>query len=136
MSKAIITGFVTGIIISGILIGATYIRGLLPDTFTANLFFLVFFFSSIACALWVSLNIYCKTSAVRWMTLTITGVVASVIAAVLVSVFQSPSSLVLYNFRDLMAVLSLTSLTIAAIYYMTNRNRSSQDHSKNQELIF
>ena len=134
MSKAIITGLVTGIIISGILIGATYIRGLLPDTFTANLFFLVFFFASIAGSLWISLNIYCKTSAVRWITLTVTGVVASVIAAVLVSFFQLPSSLVLYDFIDLTAVLFLTSLTIAAIYYMLNRNRA--DHKNNQELIF
>ncbi len=134
MSKAIFTGFVTGIIISGILIGATYIRGLLPDTFTANLFFLVFFFSSIACTLWVSLNIYCKTSAVRWISLTAAGAIASIIAAVLVSFFQSPSNLVLYDFSDLMMVLFLTSLTIAAVYYMVNRNRSH--HSKNQELIF
>ena len=134
MSKAIITGFVTGIIISGILIGATYIRGLLPDTFTANLFFLVFFFASIVGTLWVSLNIYCKTSAVRWISLTVAGAVASIIAAVLVSIFQSPSSLVLYSFSDLITVLFLTSLTIAAIYYMLNRNRNQ--HSKNQELIF
>lgn len=134
MSKAIITGFVTGIVISGILIGATYIRGLLPDTFTANLFFLVFFFSTIAGTLWLSLNIYCKTSAVRWIALTVTGVVASIIAAVLVSIFQIPSNVVLYNFLDLISVLFLTSLTIAAIYYMLNRNRSH--HKNNQELIF
>ena len=68
------------------------------------------------------------------MTLTITGVIASLIAAVLVTFFQSPSSVVLYNFLDLMTVLFLTSLTIAALYYMLNRNR--HDHQNNEELIF
>lgn len=134
MSKAIFTGFVTGIIISGILIGATYLRGLLPDTFTANLFFLVFFFASIACTLWVSLNIYSKTSAVRWISLTVAAIVASLIASVLVSFFELPSNPVLYDFSDRTMVLFLTSFTIAAVYYMLNRNRSH--HSKNQELIF
>lgn len=137
MIKAILTGFVTGIIISAILIGATYLRSFLPDTFTANLFSLTFFFCSIAGVLWLSLNFYCKSSEVKWMSLNLTGLISSVIAAILVTIFQSPASSALYNFRDLMVVLLLISVTIAAIYYVRNRNRiRGYHHSKNQELIF
>ena len=137
MGKAVITGFVSGIIISLILIGATYVRTFLPDTFTANLFFLVFFFSSVAGVLWLSLNHYCRTSAVRWMSLTCTGVLSSIIAAVIVGIFRSPFSVALYDLRDLVGVLLITSLAIAAIYYVRNRNRVPHQHfSKNEELIF
>jgi hypothetical protein len=134
MIKAIITGFVTGVIISAILVGATYIRGFyLPDTFTANLFFMALFFVSIAGVLWLGLNYYCKTSAVKWMTLSVTGIISSVIAAILVTIFQAPFKVALYNFRDLMIVLFIISLAIAAIYYVRNRKRDPQE---NQELIF
>jgi hypothetical protein len=137
MKKAIMTGFFTGIIISAILICATYVRRFLPDTFTANLFYMSFFFVCIVGVLWSSLNHYCKTSAVKWMTLSLSGIISSIIAAVLVTIFRAPLSYALYNFRDLMVVLFLISTTIAAIYYIRNRNRIP-DHanSKNQELIF
>lgn len=136
MIKAIITGFVTGIIISAILIGATYVRGFLPDTFTANLFFIALFFLCIAGVIWLSLNYYCKKSAVKWMSLSVTGLISSAIAALLVTIFQAPAHTPLYsyNFRDLMTILFLITITIVAIYYVRNRNRLPQQ--KNQELIF
>ena len=134
MIKAIVTGFVTGIIISAILIGATYMRGFLPDTFTANLFFIALFFFCIAGVIWLSLNFYCKTSAVKWMSLSVTGLISSAIAAMLVTIFQAPAHIALYNFRDLMTVLFLVTITIVAIYYVRNRNRLPQP--KDQELIF
>lgn len=137
MIKAILTGLITGIIISIILIGATFVRGFLPDTFTANLFFITFFFAGIVGVLWLSLNYYSRTSAVKWMSLSMTGIISSIIAAIIVSVFQSPLHISWYNFRDLIAVLFLISLTIAAIYYVRHRNRiPGQHHSKNEELIF
>ena len=86
MRKAVITGLFTGVIISAILIGGTYLRRFLPDTFTANLVFLTFFFGSIVSVLWLSLHHYCKNSAVRWKSLTFTGIVSSIIAALLVSI--------------------------------------------------
>lgn len=137
MKKAAITGFFTGIIISAVLICAMYIRPMLPDTFTANLFFMAFFFISIACVLWLSLNYYCKTSEVKWMTLSVTGILSSIIAAILVTVFAEPLGYALYNFADLATVLFLVSISIVGIYYVRNRNRIP-DHanSKNQELIF
>ncbi len=96
MIKAIITGFVAGIIISAILIGATYMRGLLPNTFTANLFFIALFFFCIAGVIWLSLNYYCKTSAVKWMSLSVTGLISSAIAAMLVTIFQAPAMILHY----------------------------------------
>lgn len=136
MRKAIITGVFTGIIVSVVLIAATYVRDLLPDTFTANLFFIGFFFASIVVVLWLSLNHYCKTSAPKWISLSLTGIISSIIAAILVSIFQSPVNYG-YNFRDLMVVLFLISVTIAAIYYVRNRKRIPNHHyTKNQELIF
>jgi len=134
MIRAIVTGFVTGIIISAILIGATYVRGFLPNTFTANLFFIALFFSCIAGVIWLSLNFYCKTSAVKWMSLSITGLISSAIAAMLVTIFQAPANIALYNFRDLMTVLFLITITIVAIYCVRNRNRLPRQ--KDQELIF
>ncbi|MBL7697708.1 MAG: DUF4199 family protein [Chitinophagaceae bacterium] len=85
MKKAIITGFITGVIISGIMIGGTYLRRFLPHTFTANLLFITFFFGSIVSILWLSLNYYCKNSVVRMKSLSVTGIISSVIAALLVS---------------------------------------------------
>jgi hypothetical protein len=86
MKKAAITGFFTGVVISAILIGATYVRRFLPDTFTANLLFLTLFFGSIVTVIWLSLNLYSRSIRVRWMSLSLTGIVASLIAASLVSV--------------------------------------------------
>lgn len=88
MRKAVITGVFTGIIISAILIGGTYLRRFLPDTFTANLLFLLIFFGSIVTVLWLSLHHYCKKSAVKWKSLTISGIFSSLIAALLVSVYS------------------------------------------------
>ena len=176
MKKAVVTGFFTGIIISAILISGTYVRRFLPDTFTANLLFLTLFFGSIVATTWWSLNYYCKTSAVKWMSLNVTGIISSIIAALAVSIhgfmysrfmvsgymdeimkvsegqwqkqsqsaesllgewFQTPANYALYNFRDLMIVLFLITLTIAAIYYIRHRNRRPDHYSdKNQELIF
>ncbi len=85
MRKAIITGFFTGVIISGIMIGGTYLRRFLPHTFTANLLFLTFFFGSIVSVVWLSLTYYSKNSAVKMKSLTLTGVMSSIIAAILVS---------------------------------------------------
>jgi len=137
MKKAVITGFFSGIIISGILICASYVRAWLPDTFTANLFFLTLFFFSIATVLWLSLNYYCRTSEVKWMTLSITGAISSLIAAVIVAAFSRPLGYSVYNISGLAIVLFLISFFIAGIYYIRNRNRV-QEHitSKNQELIF
>lgn len=86
MRKAVITGLVTGIIISLILIGGTYLRRFLPDTFTANLLFLILFFGSIVTTVWLSLHLYCRRSVVKWMTLSVTGIISSIIAALLVSI--------------------------------------------------
>ncbi len=135
MKRAVITGFFTGIIISGILISATFARPLFPDTFTANLFFLTIFFFSIVGVLWLALNYYCKTSEVKWMTLNTTGVIASISAAVIVSIYSGQMKNSMYNFRDLAIVLFVISVAIAGIYYARNRNRASAT-SKNQELIF
>jgi hypothetical protein len=178
MRKAVITGFVTGIIISAILIGGTYLRRFLPDTFTANLLFLTFFFGSIVTVIWLSLNHYCKSSAVKWKSLTITGIISSVIAALMVSIhgymysrftdpayldeimqlskqkwqktndvaesfignwtwFHTPFNLAMYNFRDLIILLCIISISITIIYYFLNRNRRPhQSHKENHELIF
>src|SRR4051812_20024089 len=86
MRKAVVTGFFTGIITSAILIGGTYLRRFLPNTFTANLLFLTLFFGSIVTVLWLSLNFYCKSSTVKWKSLAMTGFISSIIAAFLVSI--------------------------------------------------
>jgi hypothetical protein len=88
MRKAVVTGLFTGVIISTILIGGTFLRRFLPDTFTANLVFLTLFFGSIVTVLWLSLHHYCKKSAVKWKSLTTSGIISSVIAALLVSVYS------------------------------------------------
>jgi hypothetical protein len=177
MRKAVITGFFTGIIISGILIGGTYLRRFLPHTFTANLLFLIFFFSSIVSIIWLSLNYYSRDSAVKIKSLSVTGTISSVIAALLVTLhsfmysrftdpgyieeimrfskqrwqrtndaaesfigswtwFNTPNFLWV-NFRDLIVLLLLTSISIAIIYYLRHRNRLPYEHKKeNHELIY
>lgn len=85
MKKAVITGFFTGVIISGIMIGGTYLRRFLPHTFTANLLFLTFFFGSIVSVVWLSLNYYSRNAEVKMKSLSVTGIISSIIAAVLVS---------------------------------------------------
>lgn len=137
MKKAILTGFFTGIIISAILICATFVRPWLPDTFTANLFFMAFFFFGIVGVLWLALNYYCRSSEVKWMTLSVTGIISSIIAAVIVSAFSPPLGHTMYRFLDLAIVLFIVSISIAGIYYVRNRNRMPENiMSKNQELIF
>jgi hypothetical protein len=172
MRKAVITGFFTGVIISAILIGGTYLRRFLPNTFTANLLFLTLFFGSIVTVIWLSLIHYCKNSAVKWKSLTVTGIISSVIAALLVSLhgfmysrfsdpayideimqvsqqkwqstgdaaesfFQVPINSAWYNFRDLIVVLVLLSITITIIFYIRNRKRQPYQNSReNHELIF
>ena len=176
MRKAVLTGLITGVIISAILIGGTYLRRFLPHTFTANLLFLTFFFGSIVSVLWLSLHHYCKTSAVRIKSLSVTGIISSLIAALLVSIhgfmysrFTDPAyiteilqfskqklrrtndaaeslignwfntpNLVWYNFRDLIILLFLTSLSIAIIYYLRHKNKDpySNNEEENHELIF
>src|SRR5215212_5093981 len=168
MKKAIITGFFTGVIISGILIGGTYLRRFLPHTFTANLLFLTFFFGSIVSVLWLSLNYYCKNSVVRIKSLSVTGIISSIIAALLVTVhsfmysrFTDPAyideimqfskakwqrtnyvaeslignwftapGLLWHNFRDLIILLFLTSLSIAIIYYLRHKNKAPYSSKK------
>jgi hypothetical protein len=176
MRKAVITGFFTGVIISGIMIGGTYLRRFLPHTFTANLLFLTFFFGSIVSVLWLSLNYYCKNSVVKMKSLSITGIISSIIAALLVSLhsfmysrFSDPAyideimqfskqkwqktndaaesfignwawqtpNFVWNNFRDLIILLFLTSLSITIIYYLRHKNRMPYSHKKeNHELIY
>jgi hypothetical protein len=178
MRKAILTGLFTGLIISVILIGGTYLRRFLPHTFTANMMFFIFFFGSIVTVLWLSLNFYCKSSTVKWMSLGTTGVVASLIAALLVSLhgflysrfsdpayldeimqvskakwkstnaaaeniignwtwFQSSFDSALYNFRDLIVLLFVISLSISVIFYLIHRKRTPGDRtSEDHELIF
>lgn len=176
MKRAVITGFVTGIIISGILIGGTYLRRFLPHTFTANLLFLTLFFGSIVSVLWLSLNHYCRNSVMKMRSLSVTGIIASIIAALLVSLhsfmysrFSDPAYIdeimrfskqkwqstndaaesiigsvwyntpnpVWYNFRDLIILLFLTSLSITIIYYLINKNRMPfSGKKKDHELIF
>ncbi|MBA4167680.1 MAG: hypothetical protein H0X41_09100 [Chitinophagaceae bacterium] len=137
MRKAVITGFFTGIVISAVLICATFARPWLPDTFTANLFFMAFFFFIIVGVLWLALNYYCRSSEVKWMTLSATGVISSVIAAIIFSSFSPAPGHSMYNFLDLAIVLFIVSVSIAGIYYVRHRNRV-QEHitAKNQELIF
>jgi hypothetical protein len=175
MRKAVITGFFTGVIISGILIGGTYLRRFLPHTFTANLLFLTFFFGSIVSVLWLSLNYYCKNSVVRMKSLSVTGIISSIIAAALVTVhsymysrFTDPAyideimqfskakwqrtnyvaeslignwftapTLLWHNFRDLIILLILTSISIAVIYYLRHKNKEPySSKNENHELIF
>jgi predicted neutral ceramidase superfamily lipid hydrolase len=137
MRKAILTGFFTGIIISAILISATYLRRYLPGTLTANVVYRIFFFGAIATVLWVSLNIYCRNSAVKWMTLGMTGIISSIIAAILVSIFRDPLRYAINNFSELMVALILIPITISSIYYLVNKKRlPEQLHEKNHELIF
>ena len=136
MVKAVITGFFTGIVISGILICATFVRNWLPDTFTANLFFMAFFFFSISGVLWLALNYYCRSSEVKWLTLGATGIISSLFAAIIVSASAGTIGYTMYNFLDLAIALFLTSVVIAAIYYVRNRNRALDATHKNQELIF
>lgn len=177
MRKAVITGFFTGVIISGILIGGTYLRRFLPHTFTANLLFLTFFFGSIVSVIWLSLNYYCRNSVVRIKSLSVTGIISSIIAALLVSLhsfmysrftdpgyideimqfskrrwqktndaaesfignwswFHTPN-FVWNNFRDLIILLFLTSLSIAIIYYLRHKNKMPySSKNENHELIF
>lgn len=174
MRKAVITGLFSGVIISGILIGGTYLRRFLPHTFTANLLFLTLFFGSIVSVLWLSLNYYCKNSVVRMKSLSVTGIISSLIAALLVSLhsfmysritdlgyideilqfskdkwqrtndvaesligtFYAPTP-VWHNFRDLIILLILTSISIALIYYLLNKNKAPYSNKKeNHELIF
>lgn len=132
MRKAIITGFVTGLLISAIVIGANFLRPVLPDTFTANLFFAAVLFLSIVGVLWLSLNYYCRTSEVRWISLGVTGMVSSMIAAVIVSTLGYS----VYHFVDLAGLLFLVSAIIVSLYYAINRNRQTDAASKNHELIF
>ncbi len=137
MRKAAITGFFTGIVISALLIGAIYVRQFLPDTFTANLFYMGLFFFGIVGVIWMSLSYYCRTSVAKWMTLGLSGSISSIIAALLVTIFREPLQFAVYNFRDLSIVLFLVSSCIAAIYYLRYKNRLPEHaHSKNQELIF
>ncbi len=177
MRKAVVTGLFTGLIISGILIGGTYLRRFLPHTFTANLLFLLVFFGSIVAVLWASLNHYCKRSAMKWMSLGATGIVASIIAALLVSVhgyiysrfsdptyldeimqmskrqwqntnqaaesfigtfswFPSPLDLAIYNFRDMIILLAVLSITISLIFYFFNKKRLPNRRNEDHELIF
>jgi hypothetical protein len=177
MRKAVITGFFTGVITSAILIGGTYVRRYLPDTFTANLLFLTLFFGSIVTVLWLSLIYYCKNSAVKWRSLSVTGIISSIIAAMLVSMhgfmysrftdptyldeimqvsqqkwartndaaesfignwtwFQTPINSAWYNFRDLIVVLVLLSISITIIFYLRNRKRLPYNDKENHELIF
>ena len=137
MRKAIITGFVTGIAISAVLIGANYARLYLPYTFTANLAFTAFFFFAIVGLLWLSLAWYCRSSEVKWMALNATGIIASIIAAVIVSAYTDQIKNSMFNFLNVSIALFITSLCIAAIYYARNRNRTQEAaHHKNQELIF
>lgn len=178
MRKAITTGLFTGLIISVILIGGTYLRRFLPHTFTANLMFFLLFFGSIVAVLWLSLNYYCKRSAVKWMSLSATGVIASISAALLVSIhgfmysrftgpayldeilqvskqkwqhtnqaaenfignwtwFQTSMYSALYNFRDLIVLLFVISLSISVVYYLFHRKRMpTQREREDHELIF
>jgi hypothetical protein len=172
MKKAVVTGFITGIIISAILIAGIYVRQLLPETFTANLLYSVLFFGSIVTVLWLSLNYYSRSSAVKWSSLNLTGIVSSMIAAILVSIhsqiyrkyidadgitanfadikstsasfftsassgLRNPLRFAWYNFSEMIILLAVTSLIIAALYYVRNRNRiPDHPNSKNQELIF
>jgi len=176
MRKAIITGLITGVIISLLLIGGTYLRRYLPDTFTANLLFLIVFVGSIVTVLWLSLNHYCRNSAIKWLSLGATGIIASLIASGLVTMhgfmysgfydkayltqimhiskekwkdtneaaesiiggwFRTPIDSALYNFRDLIVLLMVTSLIISIVFYLFNRKRSPNHNAKeDHELIF
>ena len=136
MIKAVITGFFTGIIISGLLICATFVRTWLPNTFTANLFFLASFFLGVSGVLWLALNYYCRSSEVKWMTLGATGILSSLFAAIIVYASAGPIGFNKYNFLDLALALLVISVVIAGIYYIRNRNRVLDDTHKNQELIF
>lgn len=162
------------------MICATYVRRFLPDTFTANLLFLLLFFSGIVAVIWLSLRYYSRTSTVKWMSLSLMGVISSIIAALLVTAhgfmysrfsdpyyfdeilqfskqewartnsaaesligdwswFNNTFDYALYNFRDLIVALFLISLTIAAIFYIRNRNRKrapDEDSINHHELIY
>ena len=177
MRKAINTGIFAGIIISVFFVGAPYIRAILPDTVTSDILFFTVFFGCIATTLWLSLNYYCKSSAVKWSSLNITSIITSIIAAMMVSIagfiytrfihpgylgelvkssgqdlpqknfsslddgewtwFKTPVNFALYNFQDIIIVLFLFSLLIAALYYARNRNRlPGQINANHHELIF
>lgn len=137
MRKAVITGSFTGVVISAVLIGANYARFYLPYTFTANLVFTAFFFFTIVALLWLSLAYYCRSSQVKWLPLNATGIIASIIAAVIVSSYTGTIKHSMFNFFNVSIALFLISIAIAAIYYARNRNKVQETaESKNQELIF
>lgn len=87
MRKALVTGMATGVLLFLILIGALYVKQHLPyGNLPTDVIFLIILFGLIAGTLWFSMNYYCRSSAVRWGSLNFTGLTASFIAAMLVSV--------------------------------------------------
>ncbi len=136
MVKATVTGFFAGIVISAILIAATYLRGYIPYTFTGNLFFRVICFVSITSVIWLSLNYCCKTSSIKWMNIGLSGVISGIIAAILVFIFQSPSNTTTYPLSELLIVLLLVIIGIVIVYYIKNRNKRKLPYQHNQELIY
>jgi hypothetical protein len=85
MRKALNTGLATGIILSLIIIGAGYIQKMLPVASAGNQFvFLALFVGIIALTFWMAMSYYSKSSTVRWGSLNLTGIIASVIATLIV----------------------------------------------------
>lgn len=86
MRKAFNIGIATGFILSLVLIGSMYVKQLFPSgNFVFELVFLLALFAIIAVTLWVSMNYYCRSSAVQWGSLNFTCLIACVMAAVIVS---------------------------------------------------
>ena len=82
MRKALNTGIVTGVVLSLVFIGGSYIETLLPARSLSNqLVFLSMFFGVIIYTLWVGMKSYSRSSGVKWGKLNLTGLIASIMAA-------------------------------------------------------
>ena len=87
MKKAINTAVATGIILSLIFIGGSFVKQILPiDSKMDQIVFAVLFFGVIVLTLWIAMNNYSRSKVVRWGSLNLTGIIASLIAAVIFSI--------------------------------------------------
>lgn len=87
MRKALTIGIASGIIISIILLGGMYLKQSLPaGNLAVELSFVFVLFALIATTLWVSMNRYSRSAAIQWGSLNFTGLIASLVAALLISI--------------------------------------------------
>jgi RsiW-degrading membrane proteinase PrsW (M82 family) len=86
MRKAIITGIITGLILTIILMMGTMCRILLPaDTAGANLTFTIIFISAIIIVLWIAMARYSRSTAASLSNLSLVSVIASITTSLVFS---------------------------------------------------